>query len=765
MDSYQRFAELDVLHFDRVVTTKYPAWMISHPDHHVYMLHKLRGLYDTWPCGLATNLPRPQAPELQRLMQLLVHPAPNRQILPELFGCLAQLREVANVLPPTLWALPGPLIRQVVHTLDGVALAREAVRRYWAISTTVAERTGYFAPDVNVATDVVVLHPPAPTRLTALGSANTGAPPWLTQLTCGQRYVFTASRLDAPKRLSLLVEAHLSSGIDLPLVVAGAGPERPKLDRLAKGRTNVHFVGRLTDSQLADAYRFAAWIPFVPDREDYGLIALEALQAGKPVLTCSDSGGVTELVQHGVNGLVVAPSVTALAAAAKTLANDAPLLQRLSDQAAASVAHIRWATLANAVGRPNKRVTVVNTFGIFPARNGGQVRMLSLYRELARIADIRVVNLTDVGAKATARNLAPGLQEVMVPMTAGHSAFEQTLTQRLKCPCSDIAAMLRPDLTPAWLTQIADACQWADVVVACHPYALPAIRKVWQGPVVYESLNVEADLKQAIFGHDSDMLQQVEAVERDCAQQAPLVLCCSPEDADRMQQRYALPAAPAVVPNGVDTRAYPKLTVEQRQALAQRLGSHRLHTTLDPDGTTTYKGTALFVGSLHGPNIDAMLALLPIARACPSVLFVVIGSVCDAPGRPTAADCPSNLVMVGRVTDQELRVWLSAADIGLNPMISGSGTNLKMLEYAAAGLPILSTPFGGRGGVLDEGVHFEVADIHDFPEALCRILAPGYQTSRFNMTEAARVCVSERADWRIIAQRMWQALQVVLPTQ
>ena len=35
--SYQRFSELDVSHFDRVITTKYPAWMVDHPDHHLYL--------------------------------------------------------------------------------------------------------------------------------------------------------------------------------------------------------------------------------------------------------------------------------------------------------------------------------------------------------------------------------------------------------------------------------------------------------------------------------------------------------------------------------------------------------------------------------------------------------------------------------------------------------------------------------------------------------------------------------------------------------
>ena len=45
---YRAFAELNVDQFDRVITMKYPAWMVSHPRHTLLMFHPLRGLYDTY---------------------------------------------------------------------------------------------------------------------------------------------------------------------------------------------------------------------------------------------------------------------------------------------------------------------------------------------------------------------------------------------------------------------------------------------------------------------------------------------------------------------------------------------------------------------------------------------------------------------------------------------------------------------------------------------------------------------------------------------
>ncbi|MBK7000436.1 MAG: glycosyltransferase family 4 protein [Rhodoferax sp.] len=737
--SYRQFAYLDLRHFDRIISTKYPAWMVSHPDHHVFLQHKLRGLYDTWPTGLATTLPGPQPPEVSNLLRLLERSSHSRQALDDIFACIDVLRHAAPGLPTGLFALPGALLRRIVHALDGIGLARTAIRRYAAISATVAARADYFPADVPTHEVQVLHHPTLVRTLPALGSPL--VPPGA---------IFTASRLDAPKRMDWVVQAYLKAKVDVPLVIAGDGPQRQLLNDLARDHPHIHLVGRLTDAELASAYQGALFVPFVPDREDYGLITLEALQAGKPVLTCADAGGVTELVQHEVNGLIVPPDVPSLAAAIRRLSVDAELRNHLAARAQPSVAHIAWPALAQAFCRPYPRIAVINTFSIYPAQGGGQLRLLHLYRELARQADVRMVNLSHDAPQATQRYLAPGLQERVVPMTAAHRAHEAALKEQLKASCVDVSAMLHPELSPDWLTEIASACAWADVVVSSHVYAYPAIRQVWQGPVVYESHNVEADLKAAIFGHAVATLEQVRSVEQICAHQAPLVLCCSPEDAVRMQQLYQLPVLPDTAPNGVDVRAFPQLQAFERQAVRQRM-------RLDQ------QAIALFVASLHGPNIDALLALLPVVRNCPEVLFVIIGSVCHAAVLPAASELPANLCLMGRLSDSELRVWLAAAHVGLNPVVSGSGTNLKMLEYAAAGLPMLSTPFGARGGLFIAGEHYVAAEMPVFAQTLRHMLAPAQAHACQTMAEAARQRVADAGDWRIIARHMWEALAKVLP--
>ena len=48
LESYLAFARLDLGAYDCVISGKYPAWMAPHPDHRIYMLHRLRGLYDVY---------------------------------------------------------------------------------------------------------------------------------------------------------------------------------------------------------------------------------------------------------------------------------------------------------------------------------------------------------------------------------------------------------------------------------------------------------------------------------------------------------------------------------------------------------------------------------------------------------------------------------------------------------------------------------------------------------------------------------------------
>jgi glycosyltransferase involved in cell wall biosynthesis len=89
-----------------------------------------------------------------------------------------------------------------------------------------------------------------------------------------------------------------------------------EIDRLGLAH-RVSFVNTVVSEETKRALMASALgIVFVPyDEDSYGFVGLEAAKAQKPLVTVTDSGGVLELVQHGVNGLISEPDPQALAAA------------------------------------------------------------------------------------------------------------------------------------------------------------------------------------------------------------------------------------------------------------------------------------------------------------------------------------------------------------------------------------------------------------------------------------------------------------------
>ena len=306
VDSYRNWAGLDVTGYDLVISGKYPAWMVAHPRHVCYLLHPLRGLYDTYPEHWPERC-ESKDPEVRALVETLERPGDDRELLDECFSRLDVLRRRAD-LPEELFALPGPLIRQVVHLLDRIGRSDRAITRSVALSETVARRPGYFEhPD-----RVPVAH--APTQLDGLHRGR-------------GRYLFTVSRLDAPKRIDLLIRAMEHVRGSTELLIAGTGPQEPALRALAAGDPRIRFTGFLNDVQLADAYAGARVVLFAPSQEDYGYITLEAMLSGKPVITTVDAGGPTELVTPGVTGLIADPDPASIGAAINVLLRK-PLMAR-----------------------------------------------------------------------------------------------------------------------------------------------------------------------------------------------------------------------------------------------------------------------------------------------------------------------------------------------------------------------------------------------------------------------------------------------------
>ncbi|HEY7908554.1 MAG TPA: glycosyltransferase, partial [Thermomicrobiales bacterium] len=92
-------------------------------------------------------------------------------------------------------------------------------------------------------------------------------------------------------------------------------------------------------------------VVYVPVDEDYGYAAVEALMAGKPVLTTNDSGGVLEFVRDGENGAVVPPEPAQLAAVLDRWWQTPDAAATLGSNGERAVAGINWETVVRELTR------------------------------------------------------------------------------------------------------------------------------------------------------------------------------------------------------------------------------------------------------------------------------------------------------------------------------------------------------------------------------------------------------------------------------
>lgn len=122
-------------------------------------------------------------------------------------------------------------------------------------------------------------------------------------------YYVTWSRLDREKRIDLIIEAF--QGRNERLVVAGDGEQRTKLERMARGHSNIEIQGFVEDIEALVARATA--VVYAPQQEDFGLVGAEALTAGKPLLGVNE--GFTQYqIEEGVTGLRFEPTVESLEA-------------------------------------------------------------------------------------------------------------------------------------------------------------------------------------------------------------------------------------------------------------------------------------------------------------------------------------------------------------------------------------------------------------------------------------------------------------------
>lgn len=265
---------------DLVIATKFPSYFARHKRKSLWLVHQHRAIYDLYGGRYSDFSDDPRDEALRRML---------------FEGDLAALRECSY---------RSGISRNVVKRLQEYC-ELDAQALYPPLPMGTAYRRGNFEP-----------------------------------------FILSVGRLCSIKRVDMMIKALPVVHSFVKLKVVGT-PDEPGIMEYYKNEIDKHhlwdrveFLGRVSDQDLLSLYSDCSAVYYAPHNEDYGYVTLEAFASAKPVVCCTDSGGVLEFVEHMQNGLVVDPTSDAVGHAFNALFEDKQLCKRLGASGHESLAQL-----------------------------------------------------------------------------------------------------------------------------------------------------------------------------------------------------------------------------------------------------------------------------------------------------------------------------------------------------------------------------------------------------------------------------------------
>ena len=398
-----------------------------------------------------------------------------------------------------------------------------------------------------------------------------------------------------------------------------------------------------------------------------------------------------------------------------------------------------------------KNIVVFNDFPINPPRFGGQIRIYNIYKNLAQKYNVTYICFG--GSNSIEKNsvekslICENFLEIKVPKSRFHKNMDAVAGKLLGVSVDDITAMFLCKQNPEIDALARECLEKSDLVILSHPYMYPLIRDyVKNKPLIYESHNVEALLKKSLLGSGlirNYISNKVKIVEKDLSRRADSIFVTSKEDLNSIQELYELEENKIYVsPNGVDINTF-EFLYKEGNPIKEKIIDRPL---------------VIFLGSGHPPNVQAAKIILKeIAPKIKEVYFLICGSVCWGIKNENKG---KNVGLAYEVTEEEKLELYRISDLAINPMTSGSGTNIKMLDYMSASLPVISTSIGARGLNLENYRNVIISEIPEFPGKIREILKDKQLYE--NISSAGRKVVEKEYNWNTIASHMCGILDVVL---
>ena len=273
-------------------------------------------------------------------------------------------------------------------------------------------------------------------------------------------------------------------------------------------------------------------------------------------------------------------------------------------------------------------------------------------------------------------------------------------------------------------------------------YQMALLRKLRKkrvrAKIVYHVHNVEYELRKQKENFLICVLTRF--AEKILLMESDLSFSVSDRDSDYFQNIYGI--RPNVLPTSVDIEKFSKTDFIRVNEIRAKYGIE--------------DNSILFIGSVgYKPNDEAIQLL--IEEIMPEVInkienarLIVLGGNVDSK--------QEYLINPGSVPHDDIPSFIQACDLCVAPIISGSGTRLKILEYLACGKAVVSTSKGAEGIDLEKGKEIVISnDVHDFSEKIVGLLKNDKERNIIGLN--GKEAINKKYSWKANLEKFVETIQ------
>jgi len=258
--------------------------------------------------------------------------------------------------------------------------------------------------------------------------------------------------------------------------------------------------------------------------------------------------------------------------------------------------------------------------------------------------------------------------------------------------------------------------------------------------VIFHDHNVEYELRKQ---RDNKIIAMITwFAEKAVLKKSDASFCVSERDAAYCEELYHF--KPYVLPSGVDLFRFKAVSQDEVQEIKNRYGIR--------------KNSVLFLGGpSYRPNKEAIDALVftimpQVIGKIPNAQLLVVGGELDLERE--------FLVSVGQVQYEKVPIFIEAVDLCVAPILSGSGTKIKILDYMAGGKPVLSTSKGAEGIEVVKDRDLIIEDnLNLFAEKMIGLLQNPSESEKIGVN--GRMLIERIYSWESIMEKFVEKLKEI----